>query len=105
MINTDNIGIKATERLVDFCLPGFKVQAQRAPLGKGDVCVPNMRKQFEIENTREQWPDGGLYPSYEEFLKILCPFIPGEITEDGIYTNIRYSKEAIHAVMTLVASS
>ena len=91
----NNIGIEATERLIGFCYPGITVKAYRPPHAQqGDISVINLRKIIE-----DKIQEDHLYSSFEEFLISLKMFIPGEIKEMGIYTNIYYSTEAIHAVV------
>lgn len=91
------MGVSATERLIDFCMPGLKVSARRAPLREADVCVPNLRRDFEALNDITQ-----IYGTYQEFLDALEMFIPATITEKGIYTNITYTREALAAFIEAI---
>lgn len=84
----DNVGIAATERLIEFCFPGLNIAARYG--GKhSDIAVPNLRSVFEEHNA--SYP-GRLYSSFNEFLEALGNFIPGTIDEKGIYTNITYHR-------------
>lgn len=94
----ENTGVEATDRLIEFCMPGLKVSARRAPPKSGDVCVPNLRRDFEALNTTVP-----IYESYDQFIQSLLTFIPATATEDGIYTNFMYTKEAVAAVVEAAA--
>ena len=99
----DGLGCRKAIHLCSFAHPMLQdmvVKNTNPSITNADITIINLRQSFNKAQAKFK-----IYNNYAEFIAQLKTLFAGTISETGIYTNIRWSDDALAGVVNYIVNN